>query len=197
MALVYTRDVLINPRYTIGEYTYGEPHVLQWQDGRLTIGKFCSIATGVTILLDGQHNMEAVTTYPLIEGISGDGHLPQTIHSTTWKHDVKIGNDVWICYGATIIPGVTIGDGAVIGAMAVVTKDVAPYTIVGGNPAYPIRKRFDDVTIRRLIDLGWWDWPREKILSQLPLLYQAPGDQIFGMEGNHDVGSSLLMDVPA
>lgn len=173
MALVYTRDVLTDPRYSIGEYTYGTPRVLSWQGGRLTIGKFCSIAAEVTILLDGQHDMEAVTTYPLHELFAGST-LPSLPSHPEWKKDVTIGNDVWICFGATILPGVTIGDGAVIGAKAVVTKDVEPYTIVGGNPSCLIRKRFDDTTIRHLLKLRWWDWPKEKIASHLSFLCQAP-----------------------
>jgi virginiamycin A acetyltransferase len=83
------------------------------------------------------------------------------------KGDTIIGNDVWIGYGATIMAGVTIGDGAIIATKAVVTKDVAPYSIVGGNPAKEIRKRFSEEKIKQLLDLCWWDWPIEKITEQV------------------------------
>lgn len=86
------------------------------------------------------------------------------------KGDIRIGNDVWIGYEAVIFAGVTIGDGAIIGTRALVTKDVPPYTIVGGVPAKPIRKRFDDNTIQRLLEIRWWDWPEEKIARNIQAL---------------------------
>ena len=111
--------------------------------------------------------------------------LEKTRVSEAWdnKGDIVIGNDVWIGYEAVILAGVTIGDGAVIGARAVVTKDVAPYTVVGGVPARPIKKRFSDGTIQRLLELRWWDWPKERIRENLEAiqrgwvwkLYQAEG----------------------
>jgi acetyltransferase-like isoleucine patch superfamily enzyme len=177
MPMIYTRDVLIDPRYEIGAYTYGKPEVRFWQDGTLKIGKFCSISSKVTILLDGNHDMEKVTTYPLSHGFLGIAH-DRPVNYPCKRH-VVIGNDVWIAYGATILPGVTVGDGAVIGAMAVVTKDVEPYAIIGGNPAALIRKRFDDATITKLLELRWWDWPDEKIHERLQQLRKAPGDELF------------------
>lgn len=179
MPLDYTRELLIGPKYDIGEYTYGKPEVLSWQNGHLIIGKFCSIAKNVTILLDGHHNIKAVSTYPFVAGMLGPEDQGKSVHNNAHKHSVTIGNDVWIGYGATILPGVTIGNGAVIGAIAVVTKDVEPYAIVGGNPAELIRKRFDDATIRRLLALQWWDWPRERIIDNLSLLRGEPSDRLF------------------
>jgi virginiamycin A acetyltransferase len=88
---------------------------------------------------------------------------------SSWPHkgDTRVGNDVWIGYGSTVMPGVTIGDGAIVGSCSVVTKDVPPYAIVGGNPAKVIRYRFDEVTIARLLELRWWDWPIERITARL------------------------------
>lgn len=101
--------------------------------------------------------------------------LEKTRVSEAWdnKGDIVIGNDVWIGYEAVILAGVTIGDGAVIGARAVVTKDVAPYTVVGGVPARPVKKRFSDGTIQRLLELRWWDWPKERIRENLEAIQRG------------------------
>jgi len=154
--------------YEIGEYTYGNPKVLSWDDKtRLTIGKYCSIAEGVTIILGGGHRMDWVTTYPLSvffdELNSCEGH-PST------KGDLEIGHDVWVGYGATILSGIHIGDGAVIAAKAVVTRDVPPYAIVAGNPARIIKYRFDVETIAELLELKWWNWSIETVIERGPEL---------------------------
>lgn len=182
--MIYTRDVIQDPLYEIGAYTYGKPEILSWQKGRLKIGKFCSISRKVTILVDGNHNMEATTTYPLTAGFLGIDHDRPVNYPT--KRNVVIGNDVWIGCGATILPGVTIGDGAIIGAMALVTKNVEPYAIVGGNPARLIRKRFPDETIAQLLKLRWWDWSEEKIQEHLHLLRIPPGEALFELIKHQD-----------
>jgi acetyltransferase-like isoleucine patch superfamily enzyme len=155
---------------TVGRFSYGKPKVWTFPSGaHLTIGSFCSIAEEVSILLGGNHRAAAATTFPLDALFDKDGLPP----SETSRGDVAIGNDVWIGYGATILSGVTIGDGAIIGARAVVSRDVAPYEIVAGNPARHIRYRFEAQFIRDLLALRWWDWPIEKIREQAPWLMGA------------------------
>ena len=158
-----------------GDYSYISSRIIpkdnslyilnsEYQD--VTIGKFCSFADSVTIFAGGEHNTDWITTYPLSEIIENrkcDGH-PKT------RGPVVIGNDVWVGSQAVIMSGVTIGDGACVGTRSVVTKDVAPYTIVAGNPARFIRKRFEDHIINELLNIKWWDWPLDKIKEAIPLL---------------------------
>lgn len=177
----FTKHQLSGEGFEIGDYTYGTPIVLGWGEGRrLKIGKFCSIAGGVIIFLGGNHRVDWVTTYPFVEfpeewpkakGITG--------HPVS-KGDVVIGNDVWIGYGATILSGVRVGDGAVIGAMAVVAGDVEPYSIVAGNSARLVRKRFDEETIDRLLQIRWWDWPLERIRDNVGILMSGDVSALVG-----------------
>jgi acetyltransferase-like isoleucine patch superfamily enzyme len=152
----------------VGSNTYGhnDIKIIGGHDvgTKLIIGKFCSIAEGVVVFLGANHRVDWFSTYPF-------GHIHDTVfpkvkkthgHPAT-KGDVTIGNDVWIATNAVIMSGVTIGDGAVIGAYSIVTKDVSPYTIVAGNPAKQIRKRFSDEVINKLLDLKWWDMEENKI----------------------------------
>ena len=132
---------------------------------KLIIGKFCSIACGAKFLFtSANHTQASLSTYPFPIFFEEWGLDVQNITST-WdnKGDIIIGNDVWIGYEAVILSGVTIGDGAIIGTRAVVTKDIPPYTIVGGVPAKPIRKRFPDDTILAMLKIKWWDWPEQRI----------------------------------
>lgn len=137
---------------------------------KLIIGKFCSIACGAKFLFNSaNHNMTSLSTYPFpifFEEWRTD--INNITDAWDNKGDIIIGNDVWIGYEAVILSGVTIGDGAIIGTRAVVTKDVPPYTIVGGVPAKIIRKRFNDETISILMNLRWWDWEKQKIAYNLP-----------------------------
>lgn len=154
-----------------GKYTYGNPKIRQWgEDAKLYIGSFCSIASGVTIYLGGNHRVDWVTTYPFgyinkttFNTFDGLGH-PKT------NGDVIIGNDVWIGENVTIMSGVNIGDGAVIANNSHVVKDVIPYSMVGGNPAKLIKKRFTDKQIDNLLQIKWWDWEDSKINRFAPLL---------------------------
>jgi acetyltransferase-like isoleucine patch superfamily enzyme len=153
-----------DPRIDVGRFTYGAPNFKLWEEcERVTIGAFCSIADEVVIFGGGEHRADWVTTFPLRIAF-GDPLAGQDGHPAT-KGPTEIGNDVWIGYGATILSGVKIGDGAVIGARALVSRDVAPYSIVAGNPAQKIKMRFEDVQIAALLHIRWWEWPTDKIAA--------------------------------
>lgn len=174
---VFLKNIIKNPNIIVGDYTYYddpddvhnfEKNVLYHFDfvgDKLIIGKFCQIATNVKFVMNGgNHHLDGYSAYPFVIFQS---YWPEVPFIPNRKKDTIIGNDVWIGYDATIMPGVTIGDGAIIATRAVVTKDVAPYEIVGGNPARVIRKRFDDETIEFLLQLQWWNWPIEKIRANV------------------------------
>lgn len=186
---VYLNAVVADPSIEVGDYTIyndfvNDPSQFERNNvlyhypvnhERLRIGKFCSIACGAKFLFNcANHSLRSLSTYtfPLFYDEWG---LDKADVASAWdnKGDIVIGNDVWIGFEAVIMAGVHIGNGAIIGARAVVTKDVAPYTIVGGVPARAIRKRFDDATISRLEGLRWWDWPKERIRRELPGDYAA------------------------
>jgi virginiamycin A acetyltransferase len=174
----------------VGDYTYYDDfenvrnfeknvkYFFDFTGDKLIIGKFCMIASDVKFIMNGaNHLTNALTSYPF--AIFGNGwenamegkEYPQ-------KGDITIGNDVWIGYNATIMAGVTIGDGAIIAANATVVKDVAPYSIVGGNPAMEIKKRFSTDTIAKLLVLKWWDWDIEKITNNIQNLTDHNIDKI-------------------
>ena len=159
----------------IGDFSYGYPDIQQY-GGKLKIGKFCSFAPNVKIMLGGEHRTDWCTTYPfnalMPEFSYIDGH-PFS------KGDITIGNDVWIGSDVTILSGVTIGDGSVIAANACVTQNVEPYTIVGGIPAKPIKKRFCDEEIKRLLRIRWWDWKWEEIWQVIPVLQSNSLNELF------------------
>jgi virginiamycin A acetyltransferase len=170
----FLKPFITRPNIIVGDYTYYddprgtaqfESNVLYHFDfigDRLIIGKFCSIATDVRFIMNGgSHPTTWLTTYPF--PIFGHGWEDAMPSSWPTKGDTVVGNDVWFGYGALIMPGVRIADGAIIATASVVTKDVPPYAIVGGNPATVLRKRFDDAAIARLQALRWWDWDAAKI----------------------------------
>jgi len=135
---------------------------------KLIIGKFCQIATGVRFIMNGSnHAMDGISTYPF--KVMGNAWKDASMNAVS-KGDTLIGNDVWIGNSATFMQGIEVGDGAIIGTNSTVTKDVEPYSIIGGNPARLIRKRFDDETIDFLLKLRWWDWNIEKITEYLPAI---------------------------
>ena len=180
---VYLKNVVTDPNITVGDWTMyndfvNDPRQFERNNvlyhypvnrDRLVIGKFCSIACGARFLFtSANHSLRSLSTYPFPLFFEEWG-LDKADVTDSWDNrgDIVVGNDVWIGYEAVILSGVTIGDGAIIGTRAVVTKDVPPYTIVGGVPARPIRKRFDDRTIAVLLRLRWWDWPRERIARNI------------------------------
>lgn len=180
---VYLKNVITDLNIEVGDYTIYNDFVNDPRDfeknnvlyhypinsDKLIIGKFCSIACGAKFLFNSaNHTLTSLSTYtfPLF---FEEWDLEKKNVTKAWdnKGNIIIGNDVWIGYDAIILSGVTIGDGAIIGARAVVTKDVPPYTIVGGVPAKAIRKRFDEKTIKSLLNLKWWDWPEERIAANI------------------------------
>jgi len=166
----YTNRQLQYGAFDIGDWTYGRPIILDWGDGsKVRIGKFCSIAPHVLILVGGEHRSEWVTTYPFRE-LWMEAEPPSVSITSRSKGDVIIQNDVWIGTRAIILSGVTIGNGAVIGAGSVVTRDVPPYAIVAGTPAHLLRMRFNATDIEKLQHIAWWEWPHEKIREAWPLL---------------------------
>ncbi|HEY8384270.1 MAG TPA: CatB-related O-acetyltransferase [Microvirga sp.] len=165
--------------WTIGEFSYGRPKIrFPEADAGLTIGRFCSFADKVEILLGGNHRVDWVTTYPFSALRALWPKAPRTSAYHATRGDVTIGNDVWVGSGAIILSGVTIGDGAVIGAQAVVTKDVPPYAIVGGNPARVIRSRFDEARVAALLETRWWDLDPRQIAPLIPLLQSGQVDEL-------------------
>lgn len=162
--------------YEIGAGTYGRPDIRFYGEGStLKIGNYCSIAGDVTILLGGEHHLDWVSSYPFSVYAEGAQDLPG--YPLT-KGDVVIGSDVWIGYGALILSGVKIGDGAVIAARSLVNKNVEPYSIVGGVPAKHLRYRFPEETIKKLLEIQWWNWSEEKIRAARHLL-QSPNIEEF------------------
>lgn len=155
-------------KYDVGRDSYGSPRIFSWGErSTLKVGKFCSIAEEVKIFLGGNHRSDWVTTFPFSALWPSATHI--TGHPAT-RGDVVIGHDVWIGYGATILSGVTIGNGAVIGAFSVVAKDVPPYSVVVGNPAKVVKKRFTEDKIEILQELRWWDWDNEKLIYAMESL---------------------------
>lgn len=176
--LTFVKPTIKNPNIVVGDFTYFadtdfEKHVTHHYDfigDKLIIGKFCQIGAGVEFVMNGaNHQMNAVSTYPFYIFGSWDQSAPSK-EDLPFKGNTVVGNDVWIGQNSTILPGVHIGDGAIIGLNSVVTGDVPPYTIVAGNPAKTVRKRFDDELIDLLLKLKWWDKSVEEINALIPLL---------------------------
>lgn len=171
-----------------GKHTYGTQHITEYSwgnDGKLFIGAFCSIANNIKVYLGGNHRSDWLTTYPfghihkeLFNTFNGEGH-PAT------NGDVIIGNDVWIGGNVTIMSGVKVGDGAIIANNSHVVKDVPPYSIFGGNPARLIKKRFDDETINKLLEIKWWEWDDNKINNNLRILCSNNINDLINNENNN------------
>lgn len=154
-----------------GPYTYGYDSLIikDFETGeKLKIGKFCSLSSNITIMLGGNHPIKNISTYPF--GLLNTDKFKGYINIEKEKKDTFIGNDVWIGHGVTILTGVTIGDGSIIAANSNVIKDVEPYSIVGGNPARFIKKRFTDQQISKLLEIKWWDLDDDKINEILPYI---------------------------
>ena len=183
---VYLQNVVTDPSISGGDYTIYDDFVNDPRDfqrnnvlyhypinrERLVIGKFCSIACGAKFLFNSaNHTLRSLSTY-IFPVLFEEWGLDVARIPEAWDNrgDIVIGNDVWIGYDAVVLAGVTVGDGAIIAARAVVTKDVPPYTIVGGVPARPIRRRFSDSEIDQLLELKWWDWPEEKIARSIGVI---------------------------
>ena len=195
---VYLNAVIKDPQIEVGDYTIyndfvADPLLFEKNNvlyhypihkEKLIIGKFCSIACGMKFLFNcANHTQKSLSTYtfPLFYE---EWELEKSNITTAWdnKGDIVIGNDVWIGYEAVIMAGVHIGDGAIIAARAVVTKDVPPYTIVGGTPAKEIRKRFDADVIQQLLMLKWWNWSTDKIRQCLPYIAEGKLDELLAMK---------------
>lgn len=175
---IYVKPTITNPNIIVGDFTYiadseFESHVTNfypWSKDKLIIGKFCQIAAGVDFIMnDANHQMSAVSTFPFYTLEGWDMDAPSA-SDMPFKGNTVIGNDVWIGQNAVILPGVNIGDGAIIGANSVVGTKVAPYTIVAGNPAKVIRKRFDEELIDLMLRFKWWDKSIREINSLIPIL---------------------------
>ena len=183
---IFVKPTVTNPNIIVGDFTYiadseFESHVTHfypWSKDKLIIGKFCQIASGVEFMMnDANHQMNAVSTFPFytLEGWEMDA--PDST-DMPFKGDTVIGNDVWIGQNAVILPGVHIGDGAIIGANSVVGSDVDPYTIVVGNPAKLLRKRFDTELIELLLRFKWWDKSIDEINKLIPFLTYSELDKV-------------------
>lgn len=191
---VYLKNVISDPGIEVGDYTMyndfvNDPVLFEKNNvlyhypinhDRLVIGRFCSIACGAKFLFNSaNHKMSSLSTYPFPLFFEEWGlDIKNVADSWDNKGDIIIGNDVWIGFEAVIMAGVTIGDGAVIGSRALVTKDVEPYTIVGGIPAKPIRKRFLESTAEALLELKWWDWPKEQIRQNITAIQTGDIDRL-------------------
>jgi len=192
---VYLKGIITNPNIIVGDYTIYNDFVLdpvQFEknnvlyhypvnNDKLIIGKFCSIACGVKFLFtSANHTLKSLSTYPFPIFFE-EWDLDKKKVASAWdnKGDIVIGNDVWIGYEAVILSGVHIGDGAIIGTRAVVTRDIPPYTIVGGIPAKEIKKRFDEETIEKLQKIQWWNGSFDKIQRFLPNIMNGEVDKLY------------------
>ncbi|RQO32685.1 chloramphenicol acetyltransferase [Taibaiella sp. KBW10] len=188
--LCFLKNIIRNPNIIVGDYTYYDDfedvhnfeknvkYHFDFINDKLIIGKFCMIASDVTFIMNGaNHVTDALSAFPFaIFGNGWERAMEGSVYPN--KGDIVVGNDVWIGHSATIMAGVRIGDGAIIAGNAVVVKDVPPYTIVGGNPAIVIRKRFSEEVIEQLLTLRWWDWDIQKITDKLPYLTRMEIDKL-------------------
>jgi virginiamycin A acetyltransferase len=184
--VAFLKPVVDHPMIEIGDYTYYDDpagperfvetcvkYHFEHMGDRLVIGRYCAIATGVQFVMNGaNHALGGFSTYPF--AIFGKGwEDPGHDWAQGSRGDTVVGNDVWIGTGATILPGVTIGDGAIVGAHAIISSEVPPYGIAVGNPARTVKRRFDEATVERLLDIAWWNWPAEKVTVNLAAIRGA------------------------
>ena len=209
--VVYLKNVIDDPDIQVGEHTYyhdekNDPrdfvknnvlyHFPEFHQDKIIIGKYCSLASGTTFICPlANHNFDSLANYPF-PIVNAHWALDESFFSDdkvcTLKGPTIVGNDVWIGYNSVIMPGVHIGDGAIIGTRSVVTKDVPPYTVVAGDPARPIRKRFDDDTIEKLMALKWWDLPDEEIREFLPELINGQIDAVLEKKWLGDAARTVI-----
>ncbi|WP_235922193.1 CatB-related O-acetyltransferase [Lentzea tibetensis] len=189
--VVLLKTLVKNPQIQVGDYTYYDDpeHATQFEQRNvlynygaenLVIGKYCAIAAETRFIMSGaNHSTKGVSTFPFT--IFGGEWAERTLDialDIPSRGDTVVGNDVWIGYRAVIMPGVTIGDGAIIATGAVVTSDVPPYTVVGGNPAKVVKERYPKADVERLLRVKWWDWPVEKVTAHLRTIMAGTPDEI-------------------
>jgi virginiamycin A acetyltransferase len=189
--VVFLRPLVTDPRIEVGDYTYYddpndplgfERNAFLYAHGpeRLIIGRYCAIASGVRFVMPGANHADlGPSTFPF--GIFGEPWAERTmdlVMSAPGRGDTVVGNDVWLGYRALVLPGVTIGHGAVVAAASVVTSDVPPYAIVGGNPARVIRRRYEDEDVARLLRAAWWDWPVELVTEHARTIMSGTPEEL-------------------
>jgi len=181
--LVLHRRDLQSGRLVMGKHTYGVPEIHHYQgsEGRVFIGNYCSISPGVVFITGGIHPLNWVSTFPFRVMWNLPGQLEDGTPAT-WG-DIHVGSDVWIGTDAMIMSGVTIGHGALIAARSVVTHDIPPYALAGGIPPRPIRTRFPQDVIDRLLEIKWWDWSEEEISKAIPYLSSNRIDEFLTLFG--------------
>lgn len=199
--VVFLKPLITSPSIEVGEFTYYDDpdaateferrNVLYaYGPEKLVIGRFCAVASGTRFLMAGaEHPTMGVSTYPFT--MFGGEWADRTLDLVTAmpsRGDTVVGNDVWFGYGATVMPGVRIGDGAIIAAGAVVTADVPPYTVVGGNPARPIRQRYSDAEVALLLEAAWWDWPVDVITRHVRTIMAGTPAEIGGIAARETGG---------
>ncbi|MGH3764310.1 MAG: CatB-related O-acetyltransferase [Pseudonocardiaceae bacterium] len=181
---VFVRPTVTSEKVEVGEFTYydasqdtgsfeAERVLYGFGPERLLIGRFCAIAAGARFVMSAANHLSGgPSTFPftIFPGRWRDETLETFQTHRISKGDTVVGNDVWFGRDMTVLPGVTIGDGAIIGTAAVVTRDVAPYTVVGGNPAQLIKRRYSDAEVELLQRAAWWDWPIEVISAHAATL---------------------------
>ena len=199
---VHLKEVINHPKIQVGEFSYYHnfdiledyasylaPYLFPLSKDSLIIGKFVQIAHGVRFITSSaNHKMSGFSTYPfntfMMTPQTTSEDITAMFEDAQNRGDTVVGNDVWIGMNAVIMPGVKIGDGAIIGANSVVTKNVEPYTVVGGNPATIIKKRFDEQTIDTLLNIKWWDWSIEKIEKNIDVITGNDLDALIGLQTN-------------
>jgi len=188
----FIKNFITKPNIIVGDYSYYDdlngPENFENQNvlyhypfmgDKLIIGKFCAIAKDVKFIMNGaNHKISGLSSYPFSIFSNGWEKVIPKSGELPYKGDTVIGNDVWIGYDSLIMPGVKIGDGAIIASRSVVIKDVEPYTVVGGNPAKEIKKRFSDDIVDRLLKIAWWNWSKEKITNNLEVIISSDIDEL-------------------